>query len=133
MGPVRGYAYVVICCLYWYFSSMYDIHRWNSHLSFFPWMTLLSMDKIFPSMDDFDRLKSYPSIKSFLMDWIFILSHFWDGNWEISIISRAHCSKTLIWKYDTKNFHTKTWQIKTPSMDGKILSMDKIVICQNHQ
>ena len=41
-------------------------HRWHPKIrkypSFFPLMTLLSKDKIFPSMDDFDRWKFSDSI-----------------------------------------------------------------------
>ena len=39
-------------------------------------------------------------------------------------------------RFDTdgsfSNFHPKSLQIKIPSMSDKILSVDKIFICQNH-
>ena len=118
----------VICRLYLYFSSMDKIHAWKCYPWFFPWVTFSSPDNIFPSMDDFDGCKLYPWIKFFIYGGNSYFRYFWKKR----VISRALCSKTLIWKYDTNNSYTITWQIKISSMDEKILSMDKVCIRQNH-
>ena len=62
--------------------------------------------------------------------WIY-LSCFWVKIEKKSILPRAICMKFLTWKYDTFNFHTKTWQIKIPFMDKKIYPCTKFYLSKS--
>ena len=68
------------------------------HPSFFPLMTILSFDKIYPSMDDFVGGKFHPCIKSFY-SWI-ELSFCYMFSWKLER------------NYDTQSRDSKEWDLK---------------------
>ena len=109
LWSIMAASMCVIHSLYKYFSSMDNIHRLKGHLSFFKWMTLLTMDKIFSSMDDFDGWKFHPWIKSCHLWMAFLVFIFWGWKLENSVSKPYHENMILMiltQKHDSLKFHT---------------------------